>query len=58
MRIIIKIGAALAGLLGGAILFDALAERTADKVVEKLVLQETEENGLHDDDMWEPDKIT
>ena len=57
MKIIVKLGAALVGLIGGALLFDAMAERTANKVVEKLILQESSDSKLNDKDILEPDEI-
>ena len=57
-KVIIRIGVFLAGLIGVGCLVDAVAERTAERVVDKLSSVDSNIPADPDDEMLEPDDIT
>lgn len=56
-RVVVRIGAALLGLIGIGCLVDAVAERTAERVVSKLSSMDSSIPTDPDDDVLEADDI-
>lgn len=56
-RVVVRIGVALLGLIGIGCLVDAVAERTAERVVSKLSSMDSSISMDPDDDVLEADDI-